>query len=118
MIDDERLLRILSIAHRTSMRGEGVSLSQALADTGYRAMRLQFDVDDLRRVVESNPELLDQWSRYSDDKRTDGGWYLKTSDSVIGSLAEKAEIRFGSVAEAVANYAIRELDFWFHSGAT
>jgi len=100
------------------MRGEGVSLSQALADTDYRAMRLHFDVHDLRRLVDSNPELLDQWARYSEDKRTAGGWYLKASDSVIGSLAETAQIRFGSVAEAVANYVIRELDFWSNIGAT
>jgi hypothetical protein len=118
MIDDERLLQILSVAHRTSMRGEGVSLSQALADTEYRAMRSHFDANDLRAVIDSHPELIHQWERYSEDKRTDGGWYLKASDSAIGSLTEPAEIRFGSVADAVANYAIRELDFWAGIGAT
>jgi len=88
MIDDERLLQILSVAHRTSMRGEGVSLSQALADTEYRAMRLHFDANNLRDVIDEHPELIDQWERYSEDKRTDGGWYLKASDSAIGSLTD------------------------------
>jgi len=118
MIEDERLLQILLIAHRTSMRGEGVSLRQALADAEYRTLRPDLAVNDIRRVLDSHSELIDQWVRYSEDKRTDGGWYLKASDSSIGSLAERAEIRFGSVADAVANYAIRELDFWSGIGAT
>ena len=118
MIDDELLFQILSIAHRTSMRGEGVSLRQALADAEYRPLRSDFDVNDIRPVLDSHYELIDQWVRYSEDKRTDGGWYLKASDSSIGSLAEPAELRFGSVADTVANYAMRELDFWSGVSAT
>lgn len=116
MIDDKQLLQILAIAHRTSRQGGGVSLHQALQDADYLALRQHFDVTDLRRVVSGHSELIDQWIRYSEDKRTTGGWYL--SDLRIGSFAETTEIRFASVVDAVANYAIRELDFWCKVGAT
>jgi len=98
-----------AIAAHTAARGD---------DAEYRTLRSDFDVNDIRRVLDSHYELIDQWVRYSQDKRTDGGWYLKASDSSIGSLAEPAELRFGSVADTVANYAIRELDFWSGVSAT
>ena len=118
MVDDERLLEILSIAQRTSMRGEGVSIRQALTDCDYGVLRPHFNANDFLRVIGSHPELIDQWVRYSQDKRTAGGWYIDASGSKLGSLAERAEIQFGSMADAVSNYAIRELDFWASIGAT
>jgi len=118
MVDNERLLQILSIAHRTSMHGEGVSLHQALADAEYGALRPHFDVNDIRRVIDSHAELIDQWVRYSEDKRSSGGWYINAAAATIGSLAQREEIPFTSVADAVSNFAIRELDFWSSVDAT
>ena len=50
---------------------------------------------------------------YSDDKRTDGGWWLSEDPLFIGNLKSRSEkLFFDSIEQAVAEYVKRELDFW------
>ena len=67
------LLGILRIGHETSIRGAGLSLSDALARSHYRERRAAFGPDDLRAVLEAHPQLAEEWFAYSEDKRTGGG---------------------------------------------
>ena len=54
---------------------------------------------------------------YSEDKRTDGGWYI-LRDGTVGRLGKPATKRqFESLHQAVAEYVILELDFWSDHGA-
>jgi hypothetical protein len=106
------LLAILGIAHDTSMRGEGLSLGQALARTHYKDRRAGFGPEDLRTVLDVHRDFVEEWLAYSEDKRTSGGWYL-TRSGEIGELGDPdSRVRFGSLEEAVAEYVVRELDFW------
>ena len=77
------------------MRGEGISLRHALERSSYRDHRPDFCAADLIPLIEADPELSTQWAMYSADKRTSGGFALG-----------------GTSPEAVADYVIRELDFW------
>ncbi len=77
------------------MRGEGSSLREALERTCYRDHRPQFSAADLIPLIEADPALITQWAMYSEDKRTSGGFALG-----------------GSSPQAVADYVVRELDFW------
>lgn len=108
----EQLRRILAIGHDASNRGAGMSLCDALNLTRYRKARAGLQKVDLLRVIETEPELVEQWIAYSQDKRTDGGWYI-LRDGEIGKVgAPEARLRFSTIEEAVAEYVIKELDFW------
>jgi len=108
----EKLLAILNIGHDTSMRGEGVSLRQALSRVNYLEARRQFDAKDLLPLIQERRQLIDQWILYSADKRTRGGWYV-TEAGEVGQVNDPNSImHFASIEEAVAEYVLRELDFW------
>jgi hypothetical protein len=109
---DRELLAILRIGHDTSMRGEGLSLRDALTRTRYRELRQEFQESDLLRHLQADASLVDEWLAYSEDKRTEGGWFLLRT-ALVGQIRRPAEsIQFSSLENAVAAYVIRELDFW------
>lgn len=95
ILNQATLRQILSIGHDTSMRGEGISLRDAIERSGYHDHRPRFCATDLIPLIEADPEVITQWAMYSEDKRTSGGFALA-----------------GTSPQAVADYVIRELDFW------
>jgi len=115
---NEQLLSILAIGHEASIRGSGLSLEEALRSAKYSEHRSTFEVGDLVSVLESNPELLNQWVLYSEDKRTTGGWYVLAEKREIGQVNDSKSVRdFSTLEEAVANFVISELDFWAGTNA-
>ena len=108
----EKLLAILNIGNDTSMRGEGVSLRQALSRVNYLEVRRQFNPQDLLPLIQTRRQLIDQWIMYSADKRTTGGWYVTEAGKVGQVDNPKSTIYFASIEEAVAEYVVRELDYW------
>jgi hypothetical protein len=109
---DAKLLDILKIGHDTSMRGEGISLCEALKRTHYKELRKTFGPNDLIAIVKAHPEISNEWIMYSEDKRTSGGWYLHEKQE-IGQIDDPgSRKKFNSIEEAVSEYVVRELDFW------
>ena len=107
----EALRAILDVAHATSLRGEGISLKNAIARSGYCDVRPTIGPGDLLDVLLHEPDLVHQWILYSEDKRTSGGWYvLRTAE--VGRLEPKVLEHFDSLSRAVAEFILRELDFW------
>ncbi|MEO1037482.1 MAG: hypothetical protein AAFX44_18130 [Pseudomonadota bacterium] len=104
----EKLSGILSIARETSMRGEGISLREALRRTHYLACRADFAPGDLIPLLEANPQFIEDWLMYSCDKRCSGGWYL-TEDAEIGQIGGE-RYKFESMVYATAEYVVSELD--------
>lgn len=101
---NEQLTNIALIG-RTSL-----SLRDALEQTDYTNLRTSFNEQDLIPILKENPELLDDWKQYSEDKRTDGGFYL--ANNSIGSLnSSKKSFKLNRTA-LTALYIIKELDFW------
>jgi hypothetical protein len=76
-VDNPRLMAILGIGHDTSIRGEGLSLRDALARTEYSALRAEFGPADLVPLLRANPEFISQWLMYCEDKRTAGSGWMK-----------------------------------------
>lgn len=109
-----RLDAILGIGHSTSMRGTGISLREALRVTGYAEYRTSFTAADLQPIVAAHPEIIEQWLSYSEDKRTNGGWYIRRNGQIGRVLQPETQREFGSIHEAVAEYVVLELDFWTH----
>ena len=109
---EKELHAILRIGHETSIRGAGLSLRDALSQTRYRDIRPALHESLLVTYLRDDPILIEEWLLYSEDKRTDGGWYL-LRDGTIGQVRRPGEkIRFPSLEQAVAAYVVRELDFW------
>jgi hypothetical protein len=108
----EHLLAILQIGHDMSTRGSGQSLSEALRETRYADLRANFGPGDLRPLIISRPELAESWCAHSADKRTSGGWYLLRSGEIGRVSDPESSVYFDSPEEAIAEYVVRELDFW------
>jgi hypothetical protein len=109
---DQQLLSILAIGHDASMRGSGLSLRDALRRARYRESREALHEADLLRLVRVHPALVDEWLAYSEDKRTNGGWYVLKSGEVGQVDAPGSKLMFAAIEEAIASYVVRELDFW------
>lgn len=109
-----RLRGILRIAHETSQRGAGLCLRDALKQARYADFRDSFGAQDLLPLIRDDRALVQQWVMYSEDKRTDGGWYLIRETRQVGRIGAPREdtLDFRSIEEAVAEYVVRELDFW------
>jgi hypothetical protein len=116
-LSKDELLRVLRIGHDSSKRGEGISLHDALVRCDYRGIRDQLDTTDLVPLLAADPELIRQWLAYCEDKRTSGGFWVSDVDCEIGSLEEpEANARFDSIARAVAEFIVHELDYWLQVG--
>ncbi|HSM51306.1 MAG TPA: hypothetical protein VLA75_07900 [Thermoanaerobaculia bacterium] len=114
-----KLGAILAIGHETSLRGSGRSLADLLAATRYRELRSDLSVERLALEIELHSRLVDEWERYSEDKRTSGGWWLLRKGTmwevgrfVEGDPANVEAETFGSAWIATATFILRELDFW------
>ncbi len=106
------LLKILHIAHEISMLGAGISLQDALARTRYAQLRVDHGPEDLIPLIRADRAVIDQWIMYSENKRTSGGWYIH-SNGELGRLSEPgSSIQLDSLERAVAEYIVRELDYW------
>ena len=112
LIDKSILIDILRVGHDTSMRGEGISLRTALERTNYINNRLQFGPNDLLPLIHETRSFVDEWISYSNDKRTAGGWYILHTGEMGTIKDPKLHLYFSSLEEAVAEYVVRELDFW------
>ena len=87
-------------------------MRDALDRAQYRECRTGLQEADLLRLIRAEPELVDQWLAYSEDKRTEGGWYVLRSGEVGKVMKPSSRIQFATVEQAIAAYVIRELDFW------
>jgi hypothetical protein len=108
----ETIMAILSIAHETSMRGQGLSLCEAMSRSGYREAPGLFAARDLAPVIREHQEFVEHWLAYSEDKRTSGGWYVTRAGEIGRVGVPDSHESFGAIEDAVAEYVIRELDYW------
>jgi hypothetical protein len=105
-------MAILRIGRDVSLRGEGVSIREALKRVSYIAYRPTFKADDLRPLIAADPSLVDEWLAYSEDKRTSGGWYVRSNGEVGQASNPKSRLTYASMPDAIAEFVVRELDYW------
>jgi hypothetical protein len=94
------------------------SWRELLEAAGYTALRPQLTVAHVASYLRARPTVVEQWERYSWDKRTTGGYYLWHSGNewIVGRLrmpgADKETLLAGSSApEVCAEYILMELDW-------
>jgi len=90
-------------------------MRDALLETRYKKLRSKFGPAELMPMLRRHPHLMEEWAQYSEDKRTNGGWYLSGLDIGRVGIVDSV-VRFQSVEQAVAEYVVRELDFWANLG--
>jgi hypothetical protein len=105
---------ILRIGHESSIRNSaGVSMEEALRRTCYRKLRSGIDHAKIVAALQARPQAVHDWIMYSQDKRTNGGWYIDPESCRIGRHGhENSTYSFGTLTDAVAAYILHELDYW------
>lgn len=111
-LDGDLFIKVLDIGLDTSMRGEGVSLRTALERVNYKEKRNNLNLARLLELIKKYPYYIHEWVMYSEDKRTDGGWWLEENPPSIGNFRSREKKAYRTIEEAVAEYVVRELDFW------
>lgn len=93
-------------------RGGGKPLLEVVRASGFPEIRGQFPARDLAEYLRAHPSLVDRWVRFSEDKRTSTGWYLRPPYS-IGRISPTSppmhEIKHVDLAAACAAFIIAEL---------
>ena len=56
-----------------------VSIYSLLCDSGYFETHSQISERTIREALRAHPETVDEWMRFSEDKRTNAGWYFRPS---------------------------------------
>jgi hypothetical protein len=108
---------ICRIAHDSSLRGAGISLRELLKASDYRRLRPDITEAAVAEYLADHPEVVTQWSMYSDDKRTRGGWYFLDDGNLwaVGRVGPKGartdERKCRSPSDACAHFVLLELDF-------
>jgi len=62
--------------------------------------------------LKAQPELVDDWLRWSEDKRTSSGWYISENDEevVVGCYPDAKEQRFADRTSACAQFVVHEME--------
>jgi hypothetical protein len=89
---------------------EGLSLQHYVEESGYFAKPEELSVAAVVSLLRQNPELVDQWFFFSEDKRTSDGWYVMDDGdrAVVGQIGGP-KIVFSDRAEACAEFIVREI---------
>ena len=108
------ILKLISLV-RDFNQIRTVSIYELLQQTGYPNSAGQIAEQDLYKELVANPSFVNDWIEYSEDKRTDGGWYFKQAASgkyLVGCAGNTgiAETEYDDKIKACAKYIKQELD--------
>ena len=56
-----------------------VSIYSLLRDSGYFETYSEISESTIREGLRAHPETVEEWMRFSQDKRTNAGWYFRPS---------------------------------------
>jgi hypothetical protein len=105
--------RICCVPAESLRRGD-VSIVTLLTKSGYQAVDQIFGVAYIQEYVRIYPELIDDWSTYSGDKRTSGSYFHDGDPPSVGycdaSGRRSQEQIFSDRSEACAQFIKYELD--------
>ena len=108
------IFKLINLAKEFSQK-HTVSIYELLQKTSYLKVADQISEQDLYKGLAIHPDFISDWLEYSEDKRTDDGWYFKLSDRnkyLVGSVNESGitETEYNDKIEACAVFVKKELD--------
>ena len=68
-------------------------------------------VEAVKAVLDAEPALIDDWQRWSEDKRVSAGWYLgyENGSHIVGRYPSGDLLAFPDATSACAEFVVREL---------
>ncbi len=75
-----------------------------------RTSPVELTVDAVKAVLDGDLQLIEDWQRWSEDKRS-AGWYLDSrgGSHVVGYVPTGERLVFGDAVSACATFIVREL---------
>jgi hypothetical protein len=93
-----------------------ISIYSLLEKSGYFESRNQISEVDIYNELVGHPNCVHQWLRWSDDKRTNSGWYFKQNESgkyIVGYFSPDTNLKrveYDDIARACAVFIKMEID--------
>jgi len=75
----------------------------------------EMTVSAVTAVLNEDPQLIEEWQRWSDDKRTSSGWFLshENGSHEVGHLPDGHRRAFADAVSACADFVLKEIqDIW------
>lgn len=88
-----------------------ISSMQLVLDSGVLDDPAEFRHDVIKQHLQRHPELVDEWARWSADKRCSSGWYLCVDERgiIVGYVPGGLRIPFADPISACADFIIKEI---------
>jgi hypothetical protein len=92
-------------------KGRNKSPVQLVAESGLAQCEPAFSVEAVSTYLSHHPALVEQWLRWSEDKRVSSGWYFmrESSKYVVGYTPKGETLSFADAVPACAAFIIREV---------
>ena len=111
-------VRDLILLPRKYSEAGTVPVRSLLCQAGYFENHSQISEGSIREQLTQHPECVDEWARWSEDKRSSSGWYFehngRTGKYVVGYFADDAgrgrPLEFGDRTDACAAFIKREIE--------
>jgi len=92
-----------------------ISMNALLKETGYCEFHDLFSETAIADALSLNPEIINDWLEYSEDKRTSSGWYIKRGKKgafIVGKveMIENSEMTYTDKIKACAAFIKREVE--------
>ena len=89
------------------------SVNDLVKESGYLENTAFLTVESVESCLRKHPGLANAWLQYSEDKRTDAGWYLRRigegTEYEMGRLQTGERAEFADQVRAAAEFVIREV---------
>jgi hypothetical protein len=91
--------------------GGNKSPVQLVAESGLSQCESAFSVEAVSTYLSHHPMLVEQWLRWSEDKRVSSGWYFmrESNKFVVGYYPRGETLSFTEALPACAEFVIREV---------
>jgi hypothetical protein len=87
------------------------SMVDLVSESGIAGHPSALTSTEVVRYVRNHPEVVDQWLKWSANKRVDSGWYFerRRDHLLVGFYPNGDTLRFEDPAAACAEYIVREV---------
>lgn len=115
MIKHRTIHDVIRLADRF-YREENVTFAYLLIESGYPTMHDQISQAEIAEGLSQHLECVEPWLRWSEDKRSSSGWYLRETDRsryAVGRMSPQESTQptvYVDRVEACAAFIKRELD--------
>jgi hypothetical protein len=109
MKPDEIIERICKLP--VDFYGGSKSMIQLVAESGISACLTLLTAANILGYIAAHPDLIEQWLRWSANKRVISGWYFtRQADGFVVGFHPKGEVlALGEPALACAEFVVREV---------